>query len=120
MARHLGLSLVLGLAALATAGCTTSRMERRLAPPAEGFLLGVGVTAASGAFAETALPAGQKQGRASSQSFLDLVAVGQAGAAQAAKAGGVNRIQSADVEVIRVKALSIPLYTRYTVVVRGD
>jgi len=120
MSRKIGLVLALGLAVAALAGCTTSRMERRLAPPAEGLLLGTAVTAASGAFAETAQPAGRKQGQAKSQSFLDLVAVGKAGVARAARAGGVSRIQSVDVEVVRVKALSIPLYTRYTVVVRGD
>lgn len=119
--RRTGLALLACLAGLCLAGCTTSRLQYRLAPPAEGDpWLGVGITDAAEAFAATEEPAGRKEGRARSESFLALVSFGHAGAAAAAKAGGVQRIHTADVEVVRVKALWFPLYTRYTVLVRGE
>jgi hypothetical protein len=121
MSRLIGTALLAGLAGLCLSGCTTTRLEHRLAPPAEGDpFLGIGVTDAEGAFAATDADYGRKVGRSTSHGVLGLVAFGHAGAASAAKDGKVTRIETADVEVLQVKALWIPLYTRYTVVVRGE
>jgi hypothetical protein len=106
-------------AALALSGCVNERLSWRLAPPTP---MGTSVTGgAVDAFAATAEEEPcPREGRSSSTSVLALVAFGNAGAASAARAGNVQRIRTADVEVIRVKTLGIPIMTRYTVIVRGE
>ena len=105
-------------AALALSGCVSERLSWRLAPPTP---MGTSVTGgAVDAFTATEEEGCPREGRASSTSVLALVAFGHAGAASAARAGGVQRIRTADVEVVRVKALGIPIMTRYTVIVRGE
>jgi len=114
-----GLILLLAATAvLAASGCVQERLSWRLAPPTPA-----GTSVTGGVVEPFVAASGEpfaREGRSSSVSVLDLVAFGHAGAARAARAGGVERIRAADVEVVRVKSLGIPLLTRYTVIVRGE
>lgn len=60
---------------------------------------------------------GQKQGRASMQSVLWLVAWGDASTNAAAKQGGITTINHMDTEVLNIL---FGLYTRTTFIVYGD
>jgi len=60
---------------------------------------------------------GQKQGKASMQSVLWLVAWGDASTNAAAKQGGITTINHMDAEVLNV---IFGLYTRTTTIVYGD
>ena len=66
-------------------------------------------------FQETSL--GEKEGHAHMQSFLWLVAWGDAGAHAAAKAGGITVIRHADTEVFNVL---FGAYSRITTIAYGD
>jgi hypothetical protein len=60
---------------------------------------------------------GQKQGRASSESVLWLIAWGDAGTAAAAKQGGITTVNHMDREYLNV---IFGLYTKSTTIVYGD
>ena len=119
MGRLLLRALLAALPALALSGCASETLSYRLAPPTIASTSVTAGTLEPLAATGPDLPGG-KEGRASSQSFLGLVSTGNAGAAQAARSGGIERIRTADVEVVRVRALFIPVFTRYTVIVRGE
>jgi hypothetical protein len=60
---------------------------------------------------------GQKQGRASMESVLWLIAWGDAGTAAAAKQGGITTVNHMDREFLNV---IFGLYTKTTTIVYGD
>jgi hypothetical protein len=60
---------------------------------------------------------GQKQGKASMQSVLWLVAWGDASTSAAAKQGGITTINHMDAEVLNI---IFGIYTRTTTIVYGD
>jgi hypothetical protein len=60
---------------------------------------------------------GQKQGRASMESVLWLVAWGDAGTAAAAKQGGITTVNHMDREILNVL---FGFYTKTTTIVYGD
>ncbi len=81
---------------------------------------------ASGCFVNTKLPLdrdldrtvlGSKIGRASTESYLWAVAIGDAGIQAAARNGGIQTIQHADQEYLIVLG---GLYARLTTIVYGD
>ncbi|MCB1169454.1 MAG: TRL-like family protein [Leptospiraceae bacterium] len=60
-------------------------------------------------------PNGAKSGEACAQSFLGLVAIGDASVSAAAAAGGITAVQSIDIEVF-----SLLVYGQACTVVRGN
>lgn len=60
---------------------------------------------------------GQKQGKASTESVLWLIAWGDAGTAAAAKQGGITTVNHMDLEFLNVV---FGLYTKTTTIVYGD
>ena len=60
-------------------------------------------------------PNGAKSGKACAQSFLGLVAIGDASVSAAAAAGGITAVQSIDIEVF-----SLLVYGQACTVVRGN
>ena len=60
-------------------------------------------------------PNGAKKGQACAQSFLGLVALGDASVGAAAAEGGISAVQSIDVEVF-----SLLVYAQACTVVRGN
>jgi len=107
--------------AIGCSACTSIR--HRSVPQAElgDPILGIAVTDSAGPFSVTYDADGyNKKGSAVSYSILDLVSFGDAGSAKASKNGDINLIKKADIEILRVKALGLPIFTRYTTVVTGN
>lgn len=110
-------SIVFGCSA-----CSTSRLQNRSVPPAEGGdpFLGVSVTNASGPFSVTsAIDTSLKEGRSEAYSILNLVSFGDASSAKASKDGGIDIIKESSVDILKVRVFLIPIFTKYTTVVRG-
>jgi len=105
---------------ISCSACTSIR--HRSVPPAESGdpILGIAVTNSDGPFSVTDAAAYAKKGSSVSYSILDLVSFGDAGSAKASKNGDINVIKQADIEILRVKALGLPIFTRYTTVVTGN
>ena len=93
---------------------------------ARGWLSILLLSLASGCFVNTKLPLdkdldrtvlGSKVGRASTQSYFWVVAVGDSGIQAAARNGNIQTIQHADQEYLIVLG---GLYARLTTIVYGD
>lgn len=102
-----------------------AKIKTLLAVTAALFMLGSCATGGfgpSGAiFTDTKIgihgsaPGGAKEGKACAQSFLSLVALGDASVEAAAAAGGISSVQSIDIEVF-----SVLVYAQACTVVRGN
>lgn len=102
--------------------CSCTSLRHRSFPPAESGdpILGIAVTHSSGLFSVTPdSDASIKKGSAVAYSILDLVSFGDAGSAKASKNGEIDIIKEVNVDILRVRALWLPIFTRYTTVVTG-
>lgn len=95
-----------GALALVVSGCGAAQF------PVGGLLF----TQAKGPVTATSNGGGSREGRSECVSYLSLVALGDCSIETAAKNGGISQIKSVDSDVFNI----LGLYTKYTIVVKGN